>query len=135
MTVLAYIAALVVFVALDALWLTLTGPSYRAVMGGMLAPSIRIAPAIVFYLVDMLGIMIFVAKPGTRHNAGWVLGFGALYGAFTYATYDLTNYAVLKNWSLGITLADIGWGAVLTAIVSIVCWGVLGRSTTRRRRR
>jgi uncharacterized membrane protein len=128
MTILAYIAGLIVFLVFDAVWLTLSGPSYRAVMGDMLAPNIRIIPAVLFYLVDMLGIMIFVARPGMRNGIAWVLVHGALFGLFTYATYDFTNYAVLKNWSLGITVADILWGSVLSAIVSTAAWAVLRRT-------
>ncbi|WP_284946790.1 DUF2177 family protein [Acidisoma cladoniae] len=128
MIILAYIAGLIVFVALDAVWLTLTGPSYRAVLGDMLAPSIRIVPAVLFYLVDMLGIMIFVARPGVPNGIVWVLTYGALFGLFTYATYDLTNFAILKNWNIGITVADILWGSVLSSAVSTAAWAVLRRT-------
>ena len=129
----AYSPVSLVFLVLDAIWLAMMGPSYRAVMGDMLAPTIRLAPAGVFYVVDMLGIMVFVARPGARNGAAWVVAHGALFGLFTYATYDLTNYAVLKNWSLGLTLEDIVWGMVVTAIVSTVAWAVV-RDRGRRRR-
>jgi uncharacterized membrane protein len=121
----AYVVALVVFLAMDAVWLTLTGGYYRAVLGDMLAADVRLAPAVAFYLVDTLGLMIFVMWSGSRSGWGEVLGRGALFGVFTYATYDLTNYAVLRRWTLGITLADILWGAVLSAVVSLVGWAVL----------
>jgi uncharacterized membrane protein len=133
MTFLAYLVGLVVFVALDAIWLTLMAPSYRAVMGDMLAANIRIAPAVLFYLVDMLGLIIFVARPGRRHGAAWVVAHGALFGLFTYATYDLTNYAVLKNWDLTMTIEDIVWGMVLSMVVSLVAWSIM-RERGRRRR-
>lgn len=133
MSLLAYIAGLVVFVALDAIWLSLMGPSYRAVMGDMLASSVRPAPAALFYLLDTLGIMIFVARPGRRQGAPWVVAHGALFGLFTYATYDLTNFAVLKNWSVGLTIEDIIWGMVVTTIVSTVAWSIL-RERGRKRR-
>jgi uncharacterized membrane protein len=123
--VLAYVAALVVFLAMDAVWLTLTGGFYRSVLGDMLATDVRVAPAVVFYLVDTLGLMIFVVRGGLRSSWGEVLGRGALFGVFTYATYDLTNYAVLRRWTLGITLADILWGAVISAVVSLAGWAVL----------
>jgi uncharacterized membrane protein len=133
MTFLAYLVGLVVFVALDAIWLTLMAPSYRAVMGDMLAANIRIAPAVLFYLADMLGLIIFVARPGRRHGAAWVVAHGALFGLFTYATYDLTNYAVLKNWDLTMTIEDIVWGMVLSMVVSLVAWSIM-RERGRRRR-
>ena len=132
MSVLAYVIGLIVFVALDAIWLVLMGPSYRDVMGDMLAANVRIAPAVAFYLLDMLGLMIFVARPGTRHGAAWVVAHGALFGLFTYATYDLTNFAVLKNWDLALTIEDVVWGMVISTIVSLVAWSIMRE---RRRRR
>ncbi len=132
MPFLAYLVGLVVFVALDAIWLTLMGPTYRAVMGDMLAANVRFGPAAAFYILDMLGLIIFVARPGTRHGAAWVVVHGALFGFFTYATYDLTNYAVLKNWDLSLTIEDIVWGMVVSAIVSTVAWSIMRE---RRRRR
>jgi uncharacterized membrane protein len=133
MSFLAYLVGLIVFVALDAIWLTLMAPSYRAVMGDMLAANIRIAPAVLFYVVDMLGLIIFVARPGRRHGAAWVVAHGALFGLFTYATYDLTNYAVLRNWDLALTIEDIVWGMVLSTVVSLVAWSIM-RERGRRRR-
>jgi uncharacterized membrane protein len=127
-SVLAYIVALLVFLALDFLWLTLTGDFYRAVLGDLLAPTVRVAPAVLFYLFDTLGLMLFVMRPGVTSSAVGVLGRGALFGAFTYATYDLTNYAVLRHWTLGITVTDILWGAALSAVVSLAGWTVLGRA-------
>jgi uncharacterized membrane protein len=129
----AYLVGLVVFVALDAIWLTIMGPTYRAVMGDMLAPSVRFGPAIAFYLLDTLGLLVFVARPGTRHGAAWVVVHGALFGLFTYATYDLTNYAVLKNWDLTLTIEDIVWGMVISTIVSLIAWSIM-RERGRRRR-
>jgi uncharacterized membrane protein len=133
MSFLAYLVGLIVFMALDAIWLTLMAPSYRAVMGDMLAANIRIAPAVLFYLVDMLGLIIFVARPGRRQGAAWVVAHGALFGLFTYATYDLTNYAVLKNWDLTMTIEDIVWGMVISTVVSLVAWSIM-RERGRRRR-
>jgi uncharacterized membrane protein len=74
---------------------------------------------------DTLGLMLFVMRPCLNASAAVVLGRGALFGAFTYATYDLTNYAVLRRWTLGITLADILWGMVISALVSLAGWAVL----------
>ena len=133
MPFLAYFAGLIVFVALDAIWLILMGPGYRAVMGDMLAADVRIAPAVLFYVFDTLGLMIFVARPGMRHGAAWVVAHGALFGLFTYATYDLTNYATLKNWDLTLTIEDVVWGMVISTIVSVVAWSIM-RERGRRRR-
>ncbi|HEX3983992.1 MAG TPA: DUF2177 family protein, partial [Acidisoma sp.] len=66
MPILAYIVALIIFVALDVMWLALMGPDYRAVMSEMLAPTPRWGPAAAFYLLDLLGLMIFVIWPGRQ---------------------------------------------------------------------
>jgi uncharacterized membrane protein len=112
-----YVATFVVMLALDSVWLTLTGgPLYRADLGDLLMDGFRPLPAISFYLLYVVGIMVFVvpSDDGRRH-VGRIALFGALFGLFCYATYDLTNYATLKTWSLAVTLADMAWGAALTA--------------------
>lgn len=133
MTVVAYIAALLVFLALDLIWLAVMGASYRSVLGPMLAPNIRWGAAALFYLLDVLGLMIFVMLPGRTRGGAWVLLRGALFGLFTYATYDLTNLAVLKGWTVAITLQDILWGMVASAIASTFGWALM-RDRARRRR-
>ena len=105
-----YLAVLVVFGVIDAAWLTTMGAIlYRPVLGDILAPSMRIAPAIVFYLLYPVGLVVFAVIPALRAElATNALLYGALFGAIAYATYDLTNYATLRNWSLQITVVDIG---------------------------
>ena len=116
----AYAGALLTFGALDALWLTTMGAAlYRATLGDLLATDIRLAPAIGFYLVYPVGIVAFAALPALRaESIGIAIGYGALFGAIAYATYDLTNYATLRTWSLQITLVDIVYGAVASAIAA-----------------
>lgn len=112
-----YVATFLVFIALDAVWLTLTIHMYRAQLADLLLPSPRLLPAIAFYLIEVLGIQIFVLPRAA--SAGSALAFGAGFGFFTYATYDLTNWAVLTNWTASITVMDICWGAVVTALASL----------------
>lgn len=115
--VLPYAVSLLVFVVLDAIWLTLTVKFYRTQLADFLLAKPRIAPAVAFYLLQVLGIQIFVlTRAGSAVSA---LAFGAAFGIFTYATYDLTNWAVVKNWTASLTVMDICWGAVLTAIASL----------------
>ncbi|HTI03637.1 MAG TPA: DUF2177 family protein [Acidisoma sp.] len=133
MPVVAYIAALLVFLALDLIWFAVMGQSYRSVLGPMLAPNIRWGAAALFYLLDILGLMIFVMLPGRRRGALWVLAHGALFGLFTYATYDLTNLAVIKGWTAVLTLQDVIWGMVASSIASIFGWALM-RDRARRRR-
>ncbi len=115
-----YVAALVVFVAIDASWLSVMGNAlYRPVLGDILLPTLRVPPAIVFYAIFPIGIVAFAAIPAVRAGAvGTALLWGMLFGAIAYATYDLTNYATLRNWTLQLTLVDIVYGALASAIAA-----------------
>lgn len=114
----AYIAALITFAIVDAAWLYFAGSYlYKPVLGDILAPEVRLAPAAVFYVLFPLGITIFGTDPAIKANSVTpALIYGALFGLFTYATYDLTNFATLKNWSIKITVIDIFYGAALSAL-------------------
>lgn len=115
-----YIITLLIFGAIDAVWLgVVAGSLYRTTLGDILLDKFRAGPAIVFYLLNIVGLMVFVV-PSTPVPGSWksALLFGALFGVFTYATYDLTNYATLKAWTLRLTLTDIAWGAVVTSVSS-----------------
>jgi uncharacterized membrane protein len=124
----AYGATAVSFLALDAAWLSIMGSRlYKPVLQSILAPRPNLAPAVVFYVLYVLGMIIFAVAPGLAAGR-WTatLWRGALFGMFTYMTYDLTSQSVLRVWSTSITLADIGWGMVASAIAaSIGCAAVL----------
>ncbi len=112
-----YVLTLIIFGALDAMWLGfISAAMYREALGDTLLEKFRIAPAIAFYLLNIVGLMVFVV-PSSPGPVRWqqVFLFGALYGVFTYATYDLTNYATLKAFTLRLTLTDITWGAFVSA--------------------
>jgi uncharacterized membrane protein len=113
---LVYLAVLVAFLAVDAVWLyTMSSLLYRPTLGDILLEMPRLAPAIAFYLAFPIGIVVFAVLPGVRAGAiSQAVLLGALFGALAYATYDLTNYATLKAWTLQITLVDIAWGALLS---------------------
>jgi uncharacterized membrane protein len=123
-----YVATLAVFLAMDAVWLSLTAaPLYRATIGDLMIAAPRAAPAIAFYLLYVVGLMVFVIAAAQRAGrAAVALGRGALYGAIAYATYDLTNYATLRGWTLTLTAVDIAWGAVVSAVAATAGYG-LGR--------
>jgi len=118
----AYGIALVLFAGLDAIWLTTMGASlYRATLGDVLAPTVRLLPAIAFYLLFPLGIVVFAASPGLKSGSPSEAGlYGALLGLVTYATYDLTNHATLRNWTLKITVIDMLYGMIVVAAVAAV---------------
>lgn len=130
---LAYIVVAVIFVVLDGAWLSIMGPAiYKPALGDLLADKVRLAPAIVFYLLYPLGIEIFAILPGLRSNSvGHAATYGALFGLIAYATYDLTNAATLRHWTTQITLADMAWGAIATGLAAtistVACRAVLAR--------
>jgi uncharacterized membrane protein len=116
----AYLTALIVFGGIDALWLSFMGPAvYRPVLAEILAPNLRLAPAITFYLAFPIGLVVFGVLPGLRSGAlTSAFAFAVLFGALAYATYDLTNYATLRVWTLQITLLDVGYGALASGVAA-----------------
>jgi len=117
----AYVSAAVVMAALDAVWLTTVGPRlYRPHLGPILMDSgFRLAPAIAFYVLYVVGITIFATAPALK-SGQWTTAalYGALFGFFCYATYDLTSQATLKVWSTTVTVVDIAWGTLLTCVTA-----------------
>lgn len=118
--VLSYLATTVVFFAIDMLWLGfLAKDLYRKYLGNFLSAEVNWTAAIIFYLIFIVGIFIFAILPAVeKQSLLSAVIYGALFGFFTYATYDLTNLATMKGWPLNIVFIDIIWGAVLTASVS-----------------
>ncbi len=126
--VIAYGVAAISYIALDAVWLRWAGPNfYRPLLGNILAPSFRLAPALVFYAIYTAGIVWFGVRPGLALGTPFAVMNGALLGGLAYATYDLTNHATLKDWPLQVTLIDILWGSAITALAS----GLAALVTTR----
>ena len=120
-----YAATLVAMVVLDSAWLTVMVPRlYRPAMGDMLAPAPSFPAAAVFYLVYPIGLLVFAIQPAFRATDPVVLWRAAAFGFFTYATYDLTNQATLRNWSWQLTLADVAWGAILALLAAAVGYWV-----------
>jgi uncharacterized membrane protein len=115
-----YLLTVPVFFAIDMLWLGLVAKGfYRAQLGALLRPEVNWAAALVFYLLYIMGILIFATLPALDKGAiRHALVMGALFGFFAYATYDLTNLATLKDWPLAVVIVDILWGVVLTAAVA-----------------
>lgn len=118
----AYVSVAVIFVILDAVWLSLMGAMlYRPALGPILADQVRVVPAVVFYLLYIGGIVFFGVLPALEANR-WTTALlnGAVFGCLAYATYDLTNHSTLSVWETRVTLADMAWGAVATATSSTV---------------
>lgn len=117
-----YLATLVAFFLIDMVWLGVVARNfYRKYLGFLLSPSPNWAAAILFYLLFIGGILIFAVIPGLQAGSlGKALLLGALFGLLSYATYDLTNLATIKDWPLIVTVVDMIWGTVLAASVTWV---------------
>lgn len=126
----SYAAALLLFVVADMIWLgSMVGRIYRPALGDILLPGVNLPPAIVFYLIYPVGLLLFAILPALKTGSiTSAITYGAMFGFFTYATYDLSNYATLRNWTLQLTIVDIAWGTTLGAI-SAAAGYVLGHNT------
>ncbi len=119
-----YLITLPVFFAIDMIWLGFIAKDfYRKHIGHLLLENINWTAAIIFYLLFIGGLVVFVISPAIE-KASWTYAifYGAMFGLITYATYDLTNLATLKDWSLTVVIVDMIWGMVLSASVSIVSY-------------
>ncbi len=117
---LSYVLTFAVFLVIDLAWLGFIAKDlYKKYLGDLLSDQVNWTAAIVFYLLFVVGVFIFAILPSVaKDSLVSAITLGALFGFFTYATYDLTNLATLKNWPLNLVFIDILWGAVLTSIVS-----------------
>src|SRR5210317_1621635 len=121
-----YALTVPVFFIIDLIWLGVVARGfYQKNLKFILSPNVNWTAAIIFYLMYIAGILIFAVVPGVakdswRHAALW----GALFGFFTYATYDLTNLALLKDWPLNVVIVDILWGVILYSVVASLSFGV-----------
>lgn len=116
----AYAATAVVFAVLDLAWLSFAASRlYQPHLGAVLAEGFRAGPAVAFYLLYVLGMVVFAVGPALRGGGlGTALAYGALLGLVAYGTYDLTNMATLKVWPLKVTLIDLAWGSFATAVAA-----------------
>ena len=120
-----YLIAFAVFFAIDMVWLVLVANKfYQKHLGFLMKPRVTWIAAIIFYLIFIAGLVVFVISPALeKHSWKHALLFGALFGLITYATYDLTNLATVKDWPLLVTVVDLVWGTALATVVS--CLGFL----------
>lgn len=124
-----FLIALPVFFVIDMVWLVLVAKNfYQKQIGFLMRPDINWTAAIIFYLLFICGLVFFVIEPAVEKKS-WLnaLSAGALFGLVTYATYDLTNLATLREWPLLVTVADLAWGTVLASSVSIITYIISGK--------
>jgi uncharacterized membrane protein len=112
-----YLVTLLVIVPLDFLFLGVVAKDFFTSQVGNMLGEIKLAPAILFYLLYVVGTVVFVSG---GQGATWqsTLLYGALFGFFCYATFDLTSLALLKHWSWPVAIVDIAWGSFVTAVSS-----------------
>ena len=115
-----YALTVPVFFAVDMIWLGFVAKKfYRTHLGFVLSPDVNWPAAVSFYLIYIVGILVFAVVPALeKESLGSALLWGCLYGFFTYATYDLTNMATIKNWPLKVVMVDILWGVFLCSTVA-----------------
>jgi len=119
-----YFITLPVFFGIDIIWLTIISKNFYAKqLGYLMSKNPNLLAALIFYLLFIAGLVFFVISPALEKRE-WVsaLLMGAFFGLVTYATYDLTNLATVKDWPLIITIVDLVWGMTLSATVSVITY-------------
>ena len=126
---LVYLITVPIFFIIDLVWLGVVAKGfYQKHLGYLMRPQINWAAAILFYLLFIIGIVLFAVKPALEsHNPVRALVYGALFGFFTYATYDLTNLATVKDWPVIVTAIDLIWGTALCGAVALGSYVISNR--------
>ena len=119
-----YGIAFIIFLLIDAIWLGLVAPKfYKAQIGHLMAESPNLIAALVFYLIFIIGVVYFVINPAIEaQSLSKVIVGGLLFGFITYATYDLTNLATLKDWPITVTIVDLIWGTFLSGTIGTLTY-------------
>lgn len=118
----AYLTVAAVFLAIDFIWLSrIAKQFYFSRLGELLLEKPNLGAAVAFYATYVIGIVIFAVAPALKSGSIMTAAiYGALFGFFTYATYDMTNYATLKNWPVSIVIVDIIWGTILACVSAVI---------------
>jgi uncharacterized membrane protein len=120
------VVTLLIFTLVDLVWLVKVAPKlYRKYIGHLMSDRVNILAAALFYVVFIVGLVFFVIGPNIS-NPLMAIVSGAMFGLITYATYDLTNLATLKAWPVTITVIDLVWGTLVTAVTSGLVVLVIG---------
>jgi uncharacterized membrane protein len=122
-----YLIVVLVFFAIDMVWLGLIAKGFYAKsLGYLMAERVNWSAAIIFYLIFVFGLLIFVIQPALLSKSlSDLIPHAALFGLVTYATYDLTNLATIKSWPIKITIVDLTWGMVLSTSVSVISFYII----------
>jgi uncharacterized membrane protein len=117
--VVLYLATLIFLIPIDFLFLAVVAKGFFTAQVGDMLGEIRLAPAILFYLLYVAGILVFVSGPLASTWQSTVI-YGALFGLFCYATFELTSMSLLKQWTWPVVIVDVSWGTFVTALSSTV---------------
>ena len=124
-----YLLTVPVFFVIDMIWLGIVARGfYKEQLQALLSPTVNWPAAFVFYGLYIAGVLFFAVRPGLEAGSlGRACLFGALFGFITYATYDLTNLATVKDWPVLITVIDLAWGSFVSGITSLLSFLVIRR--------
>ena len=128
--IIAYVSTAVAFLGLDSIWLSFAAEKlYRPYIGDMIIDGFRPGPAAAFYLLYMLGVVMMAIMPALAES-DWRRAAinGAMFGFFAYATYDLTNLATLRGFTVRLTVADMIWGALVSAVAASAGYAAASRN-------
>jgi uncharacterized membrane protein len=119
-----YFISLPIFVTLDALWVGVIAKGFYAkYIGFLFRRDVNWVAVILFYLLIVVGLVYFVINPALEKKSwSYALYSGALFGLVSYATYDLTNLATIKNWPYVVTFIDLVWGSIIAGSVSVITY-------------
>lgn len=121
-----YLFTIPIFFLIDIIWLgSLAKKFYGDNIGHLLSEKVNWKAALVFYFIYIVGIIFYAVVPALE-DGNWQEAFllGSAFGFFTYATYDLTNLATLKNWPVKVVVVDIVWGMILCGVVAAASFQV-----------
>ena len=126
---LTYIVSVPVFFIVDMIWLGVIAKGfYRKALEPLITPNINWIAAIIFYLLFLVGVLIFALLPGMeKRSLVYTIAMAALFGFIAYATYDLTNLATLRDWPLMLSIVDMIWGSFLSASTATITYLIMSR--------
>ena len=126
---LTYAVSVPVFFVVDMIWLgVIAGGFYRKALGPLLSQNVNWIAAIIFYLLFLVGILVFALLPGmSKRSLVYTIEMAALFGFISYATYDLTNLSTLRDWPLTLSIVDMIWGSFLSASTATMTYLIMSR--------
>ena len=126
---LTYIVSVPVFFIVDMIWLGVIAKGfYRKALEPLITPNINWIAAIIFYLLFLVGVLIFALLPGMeKRSLVYTIAMAALFGFIAYATYDLTNLATIRDWPLMLSIVDMIWGSFLSASTATITYLIMSR--------